>query len=206
MLESSADQTFVVRSPELLSVGRSQLLIVDVQEKLLPVIAESDRVLETIGFLQQAAHTLHVPIFLSEQYPKGLGATVSLISNHESKPSAFEKLRFSAADGFQTARRQSLPNADERRLRDQVVVVGIEAHICVLQTALDLIARGVRVFVVADAVGSRNPNDCDVALKRIRDSGGVVCTAQSVAFEWCEVAGSDEFRQISRLVRGRTAS
>ena len=200
MPEQTANPTVHARSPELLSVPRSQLLIVDVQEKLLPVIAEGDPLLATIGFLLDVANILQVPAFVSEQYPKGLGKTVPAIAQHDIQSTTFEKLRFSAAEGLRAARSAS----DERSSRDQVVVVGIEAHICVLQTTLDLIAAGLRVFVVADGVGSRNVADRDTALKRIRDCGGVVCTAESVAFEWCEVAGTDQFKSISRLVRDRT--
>lgn len=187
------------RSPELLSRDRSQLLIVDVQEKLLPVIHDSDRLLKTVRFIMDVAKVLQVPAVISEQYPQGLGGTVAQIAEQGSAIQTFDKLRFSASEGF-------LPLAGDCREpggRDQVVIVGIEAHVCVLQTAFDLLACGLRAFVVADAVGSRNPADYHRALDRIRDAGGVVCTAESVAFEWCEVAGTDEFRQVSRLVRNR---
>lgn len=191
------------RSPELLDRHRSQLLIVDMQEKLLPVVLEHEALLGAVEFLLDAAELLRVPVVVSEQYPRGLGPTVASISSHSVAKTTFEKTRFSAAHGVQTRLTEQASATDSETVAfpSQVVLVGIEAHICVLQTAMDLIAQGMRVFVVADAVGSRHSNDCLTALTRLRDNGAVVCTAESVAFEWCEAAGSDEFRQLSSRVR-----
>ena len=183
------------RNPDLLDRQRSQLVVIDVQEKLLPVILDGDAVVKTIRFLMDVACELDVPVVVSEQYPKGLGPTVPEICNHAVSAATFEKLKFSAADGLGEDR-----TADGR---DQFVLTGIETHICVLQTAFDLLGRGHRVYVVADAVGSRDAFDKKTALDRIRDAGGVVCTAESVAFEWCEVSGTETFRAVSKLVRNR---
>jgi nicotinamidase-related amidase len=202
---SSNIDAHLSRSPELLDCQRSHLLIVDVQKKLLPVIQDFVALEAAIVFLMNAAKVLQVPVFVSEQYPKGLGSTVPAIADHVVQKQVAEKLRFSAADCFLNERVNSQQPATEGQ-RDQVVVVGIEAHICVLQTAFDLLAQGLRVYVVADAVGSRSVPDYQTALHRIRDAGGIVCCAESVVFEWCEVAGTDEFRQISRLVRERDIS
>lgn len=194
------------RSPELVSQQRSTLLVIDIQEKLLPVIRNADSLLATVEFLQTVAGILGVPIVVSEQYPKGLGPTVAQLMNVAAEATRFEKLRFSAADEFQKILLQGNSDNPTQSPRDQVVIVGIETHICVLQTALDLIGRGLRVFVVSDAVGSRHRTDCKTALRRVRDGGGVVCSAESVAFEWCEQAGTDAFRKISQLVRNRSVS
>lgn len=184
----------------LLQRDRSQLLIVDLQQKLVPVIPESAELLQTAAFLLTAAQVMNVPVVVSEQYPKGLGSTVPEIAEHNVSKTVFEKLKFSAADrllqsGF----------VEDSETRQQVVVAGIETHICVLQTAMELLAAGKQVFVVQDAVGSRHAADQASALNRIRQAGGTVCCAESVVFEWCGVAGTDEFRQISRLVRERDA-
>jgi len=187
------------RSSRLLHRDRSCLLIVDVQEKLLPAIVENEPLLESIVFLMDCANVMGVPVVVSEQYPKGLGPSASTISTHDTANHVFDKLRFSAAEGFV---QQSAVNLTAR---PQAVIAGIETHICVLQTALDLLAAGVEVFVVADATGSRNLPDREQALSRIGEAGGQMCTAESVAFEWCEVAGTEEFRTISRLVRDRDA-
>ena len=202
MPESSQpeNQARLRRSSELIGRHHSQLLIIDVQKKLMPVIHNADRIEAAIILLLDAAAALGVPVIVSEQYPKGLGATVDTIAQHPSPKQSFEKLRFSAAEGFQAlCTPGSAISAVDRR--DQVVIVGIEAHICVLQTAMDLLAEGYRVFVVDDAVSSRRKSDRRAAMNRLRDSGAVICTAESVAFEWCEKAGTDEFRVISRLVR-----
>jgi nicotinamidase-related amidase len=194
------NQASLRRSPELVSRYRSQLLIVDVQQKLMPVIHNADRVENRIVLLLDAAAALGVPVIVSEQYPKGLGATVDLIAQHQVSRHRFEKIRFSAAEEFQ-ALCTSGDSAMAVDRCDQVVIVGIEAHICVLQTAMDLLAQGYRVFVVEDAVSSRRESDHRTAMNRLRDAGAVVCTAEGVVFEWCEEAGTDEFRAISRLVR-----
>lgn len=187
-------------SQHLLHRKRSQLLIVDLQQKLVPVIPDAMEILQTTAFLLTVAQIMNVPVVVSEQYPTGLGSTVSEISEHSVAKTVFEKLRFSAAQGLLQATSTESPSHAQR-----IVIAGIETHICVLQTALDLLAAGKQVFVVQDAVGSRHVADQATALDRIRQAGGTICCAESVAFEWCEVAGTDEFRQISRLVRERDA-
>jgi len=193
-------QASLRRSSELIDRHHSQLLIVDVQQKLMPVIHNADQIENRIVLLLDAAAALKVPVIVSEQYPKGLGATVDAIAQHHVPKQSFQKLRFSAAEGFQ-ALHASTDAATAVDRREQVVIVGIEAHICVLQTAMDLLAEGYRVFVIDDAVSSRRESDRRTAMNRLRDSGAVICTAESVVFEWCEKAGTDEFRVISRLVR-----
>ena len=182
------------RSHELLSADRSRLVIVDVQEKFIPHIAEAERVIEGCRRLLTAANILKVPATATEQYPHGLGATVSPLAEFfEDRPA---KLRFSAAE--------VLPwtlNESDGPTRDQIVLAGIESHVCILQTAFDLMERGSRVFVVADAVSSRSLTNHEFALQRLRDAGAVITTYESVLFEWCEVAGTDEFKRISQLVR-----
>ena len=185
-----------VRSGEMLSRGRSRLLIVDVQEKLLPHIPVAEQLVENCGKLMKAAQVLNVPRFGTEQYPKGLGQTTAALSNlHDNW---LEKLRFSSAEVLNWGFAPEV--ADDR---DQIVVAGIEAHVCVQQTVLDLIAHGFRVFVPADAIASRNKTDWKFAVRRMSDSGAIVTTTESVMFEWCETAAAAEFKPISRLVIGR---
>ena len=180
------------RSRELLSRDDSRLLIVDVQEKFIPVIPVAAQLIANCRKLIQGANILAVPTFATEQYPQGLGATTPELA--ELLGDRPEKLRFSSAEclGWTAA-------ADDDRF--QVVVAGIETHVCIQQTALDLIAAGYQVYVPADAVASRHKHDWRYALQRLRDSGATITTTESVLFEWAEVAGTDEFRQISRLVR-----
>ncbi|HSG71408.1 MAG TPA: hydrolase [Planctomycetaceae bacterium] len=188
------DKPRPVRHHELLSAARSRLLIVDVQEKLLPHITDGKTVVERCERLLKAAGILGVPISATEQYPQGLGPTVEpLRSYFEHIP---EKLRFSCVDSLDWA----VPRA-EREDRDQIVVAGIETHVCILQTAFDLAAGGFRVYVPVDAVGSRFSEDRETALRRLDAAGIALVSTESVLFEWCEVAGTEQFKQISRLVR-----
>ena len=185
-----------MRSPDLLSALSSRLLIVDMQTKLLPAIRDGERVLARCVQLVRGAEILKVPVSATEQYPKGLGLTAPDLA--ELIPNRPEKLRFSCHECLDWAA------TDQAAVtRHQIVVAGIETHVCVLQTALDLLAAGFEVFVVVDAVGSRNQLDVETAIQRLADSGAHLVTAEMVLFEWCEVAGTAEFKQISKLVTGR---
>ena len=182
-----------VRSHELLSRNDSRLLVVDVQEKLISHIDQRDRVVRNCRRLIKAAGILSVPTVATEQYPRGLGATIPELAVLLGERS--DKVRFSCGEvlGWQC-------QGDDGFDVDKVVVCGIESHVCVLQTCYDLLSQGFRVYVPADAVGSRSSFDYNFALQRLRDTGVVVTTTESVMFEWCEVAGTPEFKQISRLV------
>lgn len=138
---SAAESEPHFRSAELLSSDRSCLLVVDVQEKLLPVIQDGASVRDSIRFLLDVSHMLHVPAVLSEQYPQGLGRTVDSLRGHPGFTAGFEKIRFSAAEGLQDLLRNG--QAENLRGRDQIVVCGIEAHVCLQQTALDLLRPGI---------------------------------------------------------------
>lgn len=183
-----------IRSSALLSRADSRLLVIDMQERLLPAISDCNSVLQNCQRLAKGAQLLDVPAAVTEQYPKGLGKTISELAAY--LPAPVEKLRFSASESLNWG-----PVGSEPDVRFRVVVCGVEAHVCVLQTALDLIALGYDVHVAADAVGSRTQFNCQAALARIASAGGVVTTTESVLFEWCEVAGTPEFKQISQLVR-----
>ena len=185
-----------LRNPELLGRATSRLLLIDLQEKLLPHIPVSAQVVENCRRLLVGAATLGVPAWGTEQYPAGLGQTVEPLRSLLGELP--EKVRFSATEalGWGTV-------TDCTDNRDQVVVAGVETHVCVLQTVFDLLAAGWRVSVVADAAGSRNKSDWHTALQRMADMGATITSTESVLFEWCEAAGTDEFRTISRLVTGR---
>lgn len=183
------------RSRALLSRTTSRLLVVDVQERLLRIMPQAAAVQARCRILVDAAQILGVPVDATEQYPKGLGETVAELA--ALIPSRPEKKRFSAARSLPWMTR---PVDDGRH---QVVVAGIESHVCVLQTALDLVSAGFDVHVVADAVTSRNAIDAETALRRMSGEGVTVTTAEAVLFEWCETAEADEFKSISRLITGR---
>ncbi len=175
----------------LIERDKSVLLVVDIQERLLPHIHEGQAVLDNAVWLVQVAQRLGVPVMLSEQYPKGIGPTVAVLQGLTSPECIGEKLHFSCVAAKCLER---LPGAD----RPQVVVAGTESHVCVLQTVLDLRGQGKEVFVVADAIGSRKPSDKELALARMRSHGIHIVSREMVAFEWLKQAGTDEFRAISR--------
>ena len=164
------------------------------QEKFIPHIANVEQVEANCLKLLEGAKILNVPRFTTEQYPKGLGKTIESLAGYFDE--APEKLRFSSAEVL------NWKNAAERDDdRFQLVVSGIETHICLLQTVFDFLAQGYRIYIPADAVGSRNELDKKYALKRMSDNGAIITTTEAVLFEWCEVAGTDEFKQISKLVK-----
>ncbi|MBJ7520819.1 MAG: hydrolase [Solirubrobacteraceae bacterium] len=176
----------------LLKRDRAALVVVDVQEGFRPAVERFDEVVAQTVKLVRGARELGVPVIVTEQYPKGLGATVSEVADHlpdDSDP--IEKTVFSAAraEGFELAG------------RGQAIVVGIEAHVCVSQTAHDLMADGIDVHIVADAVSSRAPEDRDRALARLERSGATVTTTEAALFELLERAGSPEFKFIQSLVK-----
>ena len=184
-------------TPLLCDRDHSLLLMVDLQEKLLAAMGADERV-QVLGAakrLLRAATELEVPMLATEQYPKGLGATVpELRALLPATARGFEKTCFSCcgADGFP----QALP-AD----RPQVILFGIEAHVCILQTALDLLARGRQVFVVEDGTCSRHPGHKANALARLRQAGVTVTNSESVLFEWVRDARHESFKAVSALLK-----
>ena len=178
-----------------LKVEDTALLVVDIQEKLLPKIMQAGEVLRNASFLVNAAKVLGVPVIATEQYPKGLGPTVEPIRGLLT--TVWEKKTFSAvAEGGALDFLKS-------DARIKVVVVGIEAHICVMQTVLDLLNQGFHVFVCVDAVSSRYAIDVKIALKRMQQAGAILVTAETCVYEWLETAANPAFREISAMVQER---
>lgn len=182
----------VSRSRALLSRHTSRLLIVDVQTKLLRIMSNADAIQDACRRLIEGAALLGIPVDATEQYPKGLGPTVEPLSVLIGP--ATEKLRFSAAASLDWMKELTHGG------RHQVVVAGIEAHVCILQTALDLLALGFDVHVPADAVTARKQVDYDTALRRMSAEGCTITTWEAVLFEWCETAEASEFKGISKIV------
>lgn len=179
----------------LIDAKKSALLVVDVQEKLMPAMAEPDRVIDNCTVLLKAAARLDVPVLVSEQYPKGLGSTVASVAELAPPGSIMPKLHFSAVADSTIA---AVLAAYER---EQVLVVGVETHVCVLQTALDLKATGARCIVVADASSSRTAANKEMALARLREAGVEIASTEMVLFEWLRQAGTPEFKELSRLIK-----
>jgi len=186
------------RSAELMSVEDTALLVIDVQERLVPHILDHPRIVWNIRRLIDAAKILGVRIAGTEQYPKGLGPTVPILA--ERLGPLPEKLMFSCRECWDLF--SGLWKEGVRRL----LVSGIETHVCVQQTVLDMLAQGWSVYVAADAMGSRYQIDHDVALRRMELAGAVLTTTEATLFEWCVLAGTDQFKEISRLARERPPS
>jgi nicotinamidase-related amidase len=181
-----------LRSRALLSRHTSRLLIVDVQSRLLRVMSSAAELEDACRRLIDAATLLGIPVSATEQYPRGLGHTVESLQEGLGIP--VDKLRFSAVPSFDWM------NDVAHGGRHQVVVAGMETHVCIQQTALDLVARGFDVHVPADAVSSRRTLDHDTALKRLHAEGCTITTWEAVLFEWCETAEAAEFKGISGIV------
>lgn len=180
----------------LLDAAKSSLLVIDVQERLLPVMADPDRVVSKATILLRTARELGVPICISEQYPKGLGRTVPELAANDA--AVFEKLSFSCW------RDKAIKNhfiSLHETGRPQVIVAGIEAHVCVLQTCIDLANAGFGVFAVADAMSSRTTTSADLALNRMRHAGVEVVNTEMAVFELLEKAGTLQFKTISPLIK-----
>ncbi len=169
-------------------------LVVDVQEKLLPHMEESSIITLNIKKLVEGMNILKIPMMLTEQYKKGLGATIPALQEiMEYEP--VEKIAFSCFE--EMALRMKLENMD----RNFVVIAGIEAHVCILQTAIDLKEKGYQPVVVEDCVSSRKINDKKIAMDRMKNSGIIITTYESILFELCRYAGTEQFKNISRLVK-----
>lgn len=179
----------------LLDAERSSLLIVDVQENLIPVMSEPRPVYRNCAILMRAAARLGLPVTISEQYPKGLGHTVNELLQLAAPEAVVEKIHFSCA--FSPEVKARLDGLE----RTQIVVAGIEAHVCVLQTAIGLKEAGYQVAVVADACSSRAPANAQAAMERLRANGIEVVTTEMVVFEWLHRAGTPVFKELSALIK-----
>ena len=184
--------------PPLSRALNSRVLLVDAQTRLAAAIPEADRnrAFQNIGLVLDAARVLGVPITVTEQYPQGLGPTDSAVASHfpEHTP-VFSKTTFSCcgAEGM-----LSTLDSDSRA---QVILVGMEAHVCVLQTSFYLNGRGYHVFVVEYAVCSRSRDNHRNAMERLRQAGVIVTNAESVLFEWLTDSSHEHFRQVSALLK-----
>lgn len=175
----------------LLNRADSLLVLIDVQEKLTPAILNLD-LLARCEWLLKLARKLDVPVLASEQYPKGLGRTVSPLSSYINQEECIEKIHFSCVQEPQYI------NLLKGYNKSQLILIGIEAHVCVLQTAIEMKGYGFDVFVVVDGVSSRSEFDLKYGLKRMKQNGIHLITAEMVLFEWLKQAGTPEFKAISK--------
>lgn len=168
-------------------------LIIDYQEKILPSIAEKENLVETSIKLLKGLRILEIPMVMTAQYSKGLGLNIPEICEAAGTNEFIEKNSFSSASVKEVQ--------DAIEGKKNVIICGIESHVCVLQTVIDLIELGYQPVLVEDCISSRRLHDKEVAVMRARDEGAVITTYESLLFELTKAAGTDRFRQISRLVK-----
>lgn len=182
---------------KLCHIQQSQLLVIDIQERLASAMPAEvlEKVVANTQILLTAANELDIPVVHSEQYPKGLGNTVSAIAEHFPEGSSVTKTSFSCSDT------KDFNDLIATQKRQQVIITGMESHVCVLQTALQLQQKGYAIFVVEDAICSRKKFNHKNAIKRLRQSGIVVANVESVLFELLRDASHPKFKILSKLIK-----
>ncbi len=188
-------ENFAPRHPKILKKANTALLVIDIQEKILPVIFEHERVIDNTLKLINGMKIMGIPVYFTEQYPKGLGPTTPVVKQALEGAKEVQKLSFSCAGEpslFQELKEKNL---------SQIVVCGIESHVCVQQTALDMLVNGFQIDIAYDAVSSRREKDYQIALDRMRQNGVEVTSTESILFELLNVSGTEEFKAVSKLVK-----
>lgn len=183
------------RTTSRIDRANTAAIIIDVQERLYPIIHENEAMTKNIITLIKGLKALEVPILMTQQYTKGLGTTIALIKEALGDHEHIEKMSFSCCgdNGFM--------DTFEKLGKKNVILMGIESHVCVLQTALDLLDKGYTPVIIEDCVSSRKPNDKKIAVKRMRSEGAVISTCESILFELTVVSGTEQFKAISKLVK-----
>jgi nicotinamidase-related amidase len=178
----------------ILDRRKTAFVLVDVQEKFIPVIHDVDKVIKNSNVLIGAAEILGIPLIVTEQYPKGLGKTCERIKLPKDSK-VIEKVHFSCfgSGGF-------LKEVEKLKVKS-IILFGIEAHVCILNTALDALKNGFEVHVVADAVSSRSAENKSIEIERMRQSGAFIASTEMILFQLMEKSGTGEFRQISKLIK-----
>ncbi len=185
----------IIRHPKLLNREKTALLVIDIQEKILPVIRNNQYVVENTLKLIKGFKILNLPVFFTEQYPKGLGLTTDPLLKELEGYKAIQKMTFSCFGAGNLFERLKDNNIS------QVAVAGVESHVCVQQTVFDLLANGFQVNLAADAVSSRKEIDYVTAIQRMSKEGAEVTTTESILFELLIESGTEEFKQISKIVK-----
>lgn len=180
----------------LVSAADTGLLVIDVQEKLFHMVIRHEAVERDMLFLLDVANTVKIPVLATEQYPKGLGGTIASVKSKLSGAIP-DKLTFSCCGNPEVVQ------FFKKEARPKLILTGIETHVCVQQTALDLVSLGFQIFLPVDAVSCRYPQDHHTALRRMENAGVVLTTVEALAFELVGTAGTSEFKAISKLVQER---
>ena len=170
------------------------LLVIDIQERLMPVIFEQEKIFTNVNKLLRGTEILNLETIITEQYPKGLGKTCKEVELSE-KANIIEKTCFSSMLSTEVNDQLKLTNVKS------LIICGVEAHICVLKTTLDALKEGYEVHVVADAVSSRTNENKQLAIKRMRHAGAYITSVEMILFQLLDYAGTDEFKAISKLIK-----
>lgn len=170
------------------------LLVIDIQDKLVPAMKYGEQVIRNTHTIISVAQTLEIPIIITEQYPKGLGKTVSSLSEHLTEALTCEKMTFSGCTS-------DVISALKRLGRKKIVITGMETHVCVFQTVRDLLAQGYQVFVVGDAVCSRTKENYRNGLSLMSSMGAVITNTETVFFDLMKEAGTPLFKELSKLIK-----
>ncbi len=178
-----------------LKPDESALIIIDIQERLAAVMAERGPVIDNCLHLIELSKLLNIPILVTEQYPKGLGPTVEELKKNLPYYRPIEKITFNCCD------EKSFLSEIDKLGRKRLILTGMETHICVLQTCLGLLERGFYIHVVSDAVCSRKESDKRTGLELMRDAGAVITCTETVLFQELRVAGTEEFKVISKRIK-----
>ena len=180
----------------ILNERNTQILIIDIQERLINAVYNKDKIEKKATILANAAAILGIPVIVTEQYPKGLGNTIQSIKDGLGENAAyFEKTSFSVLEN------PAIASALDKSARKQIVIFGIETHICVSQTATALLAKGYDVTVISDASSSREECEHNAGLERIKENGGHVITTEIALFEWLKGARHIKFKEIQNLIK-----
>ncbi|MCX6248541.1 MAG: hydrolase [Bacteroidetes bacterium] len=174
---------------------RSAALIIDIQERLYPFIFENENLTKNVTRLIEGLKIIGIPIFITEQYVKGLGPTIEPVATLLGSHPRIEKMSFSCCDEPRLMEGIAVTG------KENIIIAGIESHVCVLQTVVDLHRNGYHPVVVEDCVSSRNENDKRTAIQRMRQEGAIITTTESILFELLRYSGTEQFRGISRLVK-----
>jgi len=170
-------------------------LIIDIQERLFPFISENEKLVKNLTILIEGLKALSIPILVTEQYVKGLGPTVAPVAAMLEGIKRTEKMCFSCCDEPRIAEAIAVAG------KDNIIIAGIESHVCVLQTVIDLKHNGYYPVVVEDCISSRKENDKKMAVERMRSEGAIITTCESILFELLRYSGTEQFKAISRLVK-----
>ncbi|MFI3242345.1 MAG: hydrolase [Alphaproteobacteria bacterium] len=177
----------------LINKEESLLIIIDVQERLAPAMENPRAIINGASKLLDVCQILNIPYLLTEQYPAGLGSTI-----FDVKKSAKENATYLAKTSFSCLKEEVVAKELKKHKKTQIILAGLETHICVLQTAIELKEKGYNVFVVADACGSRNMHQTSIALQRMMQNGIEIVSTEMVIFEWLEDSKNKDFKEISK--------